>query len=277
MNILHIIDEIENFDPEVYERLGSRRATLSNVGKMGLKAAVAAVPLALGSMFNKAYAGTSAHGEILKVLNFALTLEYLEATFYRTGLDAKTGPGTGEGSFLLQDRARRVFSIIYEHEREHVEFLTKTIIALGGTPVPKPKFDFTAKGAFPTVFSNLDVFMTLSQIFEDLGVRAYKGQAPKLIDNDAVLTAALKIHSVEARHAAKVRTMRGCEGWITNSDPCKVPAAAEAVYRNENDVVQLGINLQEKLPYRREQISEAFDEPLGMHTVLQLAAPFIVA
>lgn len=271
MNILNIIDEIEKFDPEVCERLGSRRATLSSVGKMGMKAAVAAVPVALGSMFNKAYAGTAAHEEILKVLNFALTLEYLEATFYEMGLDAKMG-----GNLLLQGRERKVFGIIGMHEKQHVEFLKKTIMALGGTPVAKPKFDFTANGAFPTVFSDLATFMTLSQIYEDLGVRAYKGQATKLMSNDAVLTAALQIHSVEARHAAKVRTMRGCKGWITNSDGCKIPDAASAVYRDENNVVQAGINLQEKLPYSREQISEAFDEPLGMHTVLQLAKPFIV-
>jgi rubrerythrin len=270
MNILNIIDEIEKFDPEVCERLGSRRATLSNVGKMGMKAAVAAVPLALGSMFNKAYAGTSSHEEILKVLNFALTLEHLEATFYEMGMDARVN-----GNLLLQGRERRVFSIIGTHEKQHVEFLTKTIMALGGKPVAKPKFDFTAGGAFPTVFSDLATFMTLSQIFEDLGVRAYKGQATKLMENDAVLTAALQIHSVEARHAAKVRTMRGCEGWITNSNACMVPDAAAAVYREENNVVQLGINLQDKLDYPREQISEAFDEPLGMFTVLALAKPFI--
>lgn len=268
MNILNVFNDIEKFDPEVYERLASRRATLSNVGKMGAKAALAAVPLALGSMFNKAYAGTAAHEKIVGVLNFALTLEHLEATFYEMGLNR---PG------FLTGPERRVFSIILMHERQHVEFLTKTIMALGGTPVPKPNFDFTAGGMFSDVFSNLQTFMGVSQALEDLGVRAYKGQAPNLMENDAVLTAALQIHSVEARHAAKVRTMRGVEGWITLDNPGNLPEAAAPVYMGEANVMQLGINLEEKLAYSKEKISEAFDEPLSMEAVLNIAKGFIVA
>ncbi len=69
------------------------------------------------------------------------------------------------------------------NERQHVDFLMKTINALGGMPIQKPGFDFTAGGMFmPT---NYGQFLSLAQAFEDTGVRAYKGQAANLMSNDA--------------------------------------------------------------------------------------------
>jgi hypothetical protein len=72
----------------------------------------------------------------------------------------------------------------------------------------KPTFDFTVGGAFDP-FNNYTQFLALSQAFEDTGVRAYKGQATNLISTPDLLTAALQIHSVEARHASEVRRLRG--------------------------------------------------------------------
>lgn len=267
MNIINVIEDIEKFDPEVYERIGSRRATIHNVGKVGMKVALAAVPLALGSIFNKAYGKGQAHEKIVGVLNFALTLEYLEAEFYNMGLAA---------SGLLDGRERKVIGIIAMHENQHVEFLKKTITALGGMPVDKPMFDFTAGGAFADVFSNLETYLVLSQAFEDTGVRAYKGQAANLMENDAVLTAALQIHSVEARHAAKIRTIRGQKGWVRFDLGGNMPPAADPVYAGEANPRQAGINLLEALPmYSREAITEAFDEPLDKAQVLAIASMFI--
>ena len=74
--------------------------------------------------------------------------------------------------------------------------------ALGSAAVKPPKADFTAGGKYADVFSNFKTFLTLSQTFEDLGVAAYKGQAGNLKSNGDILTAALRIHSAEARHAA---------------------------------------------------------------------------
>jgi rubrerythrin len=267
MNIINVIEDIKKFDPEVYERLGSRRAALNSVGKMGMKAALAAVPLALGSMFNKAYAKGAAHEGIVEVLNFALTLEYLEFEFYDIGLKTPA---------LITGNARNIMETIRLHEKQHVEFLLATIKALGGTPVAKPTFDFTAGGAFAT-FRSLPTFLVLSQAFEDTGVRAYKGQAANLISNDAVLTAALQIHSVEARHAARVRDLRGQKGWIVGSDGGNMPAATNAVYAGEDNLVQAGVNLQSALPsYSVADLTAAFDEPLTKEEVLAIAGLFIV-
>ena len=135
------------------------------------------------------------------ILNFALTLEYLEDEFYRTAL---AQPG------LIPARYQAVFQTISAHETAHVALL---IQALAGAAIPKPRFDYTARGKYPGVFRNFATFAAVSNAFEDTGVAAYKGQAPALTGGGRLLTTALQIHSVEARHAAEVRRIRGLRPW----------------------------------------------------------------
>ncbi|WP_449435002.1 ferritin-like domain-containing protein [Pedobacter steynii] len=90
MNIVNILEEIEKVDGEIYERLNPRRSAMKDFYNMGKKVALAAMPLALGSMFTKAY-GQSTPTAVVEVLNFALTLEYLEYHFYNHSLLAAPG------------------------------------------------------------------------------------------------------------------------------------------------------------------------------------------
>src|SRR5690606_12593609 len=115
------------------------------------------------------------------------------------------------------------FDQIRKHEVAHVEFLRQQIGTLGGTPadLSATSFDFTGgngsgTGPFATATTNKAVLLAAAQAFEDTGVRAYKGQAGNLISNRAVLTAALRIHSVEARHAARIRRLRAAAGVMVN-------------------------------------------------------------
>ena len=285
MNLHNVLNEIEKIDPEVYDRLDGRRGAVKSLANVGGKIALAAVPLALGTLLSKAY-GQSASGQILDVLNFALTLEYLEAEFYNTGLAASGLIPVGDD--------RTAFSVIAEHENEHVQFLKTTITALGGTPVPKPTFDFTAgngsgTGPFTGVFTNYSLFLAVSQTFEDTGVRAYKGQAANLISNNEVLRAALRIHSVEARHAAHVREIRSRrtgdtlvvgmpQPWITLAQSNIASAAVQPSYNGEENTVQAGVQIIgiNGFSITAEDASEAFDEPLTKAQVLMIVDPFIV-
>jgi hypothetical protein len=81
MNIVNILEEIEKVDGEIYERLSPRRTAMKSFFNMGKKISLAAMPLALGSMFQKAYGQTTLPAAVVDVLNFALSLEYLEYHF----------------------------------------------------------------------------------------------------------------------------------------------------------------------------------------------------
>ena len=252
---------LDTLDPELLERVVDRRGAIGNITAATAALAVASVPLGLGVLAKRAFAqGGPLPQGIRDVLNFALTLEYLEAEFYQLGLAAPGLIPVGTGPVFVQ---------ISNHEDAHVALLQS---ALGANAVAKPTFDFTAGGALADVFSNYATFLALAQGFEDAGVRAYKGQAGALITDNAILTTALQIHSVEARHASKVRRLRAQKGWITGSAVDVL--ALVGVYVGEETVTQAAVNTTGFAGVNAA--TEAFDEPLTMAQVLAIAGPFIV-
>jgi rubrerythrin len=221
-------------------------------------------------MFKKAYGQDTS--KILEVLNFALTLEHLEYKFYERGCAKVSIPAGCDSDSIKSIRL---------DEMRHVKFLQTVITSLGGTPVAEAKYDFTAKGTFPTVFSSFATFLAVAQAFEDTGVRAYKGQAGNLIESNEVLTAALRIHSVEARHAAHIRWMRNklnfadIKPWITGKES-GIGAAAQASYNGEELDTQATILITningQNVPF--EAATECFDEPLTKEQVIAIVTPF---
>jgi hypothetical protein len=282
MNLFSLLDEIEKVDPEVHERMSPRRDAIKNITSFGSKVAVAALPFAFATVFKKAY-GASTPVSVNTVLNFALQLEYLESYFYNQGTAV---------SGLIAGADSASFAIIQADENHHVAFLQSV---LGSAAIAMPKIDLTAGGAFADVLTNYNTFMAVANAFEDTGVRAYKGQAPNLLGNQTVLTAALSIHAVEARHASAIRQIRASHGvaitpWITGSATVyndtgvaavngNYGAGASASYPAENNVTQGGVNVTTlasaygpTTPYN--VACEAFDEPLDMATVVSLVTPF---
>lgn len=278
MDLQNIFREIEKADPEVYNRLDTRRSAMKQFANVGRIMALAAIPIALGSMFKKAYGRTPS--AVLDVLNYALTLEYLEAAFYKKGNETAGLIPAGPGIAAL--------ATIGAHETAHVAFLKQAIQASSGSPVTSPTFDFTAKGNFPDVFSNYDTFLAIAQAFEDTGVRAYKGAAPELAGTGDVLSAALSIHSVEARHAAHIRAMRRGRGkfgadatlkdWITGKKSGIATAAVDPVYAGEENTMQGPVQITNiAAGITADAAAESFDEPLTKDQVLAIASLFIVA
>lgn len=239
----------------------SRRDALGTVGKLGLGAALASIPF----LKPEAARAQSTDGDA-GILNYALTLEYLERSFYRQALDSGNIPGD----------VTPLFQTIYDDEAAHVDFLRAALEGAGADPVDYTDDDFT----FDAFLGDFASIATLAQGLEDTGVRAYKGQAASIM-SPAFLEAALQIHSVEARHAAAIRRLSAspaAEGWIANSDTA--PDAIAAVYGPgsppstfpaESNTTQGGFQLTSTLSgYSAEEIRAAFDEPLGMDTVLTI-------
>ncbi len=132
-------------------------------------------------------------GGDLEILNYALTLEYLEAEFYTQGLAGN----------VLTGRDLELVTPIRDHEQAHVTALTETVTSLGGTPAEMPMFMFP-----DGTFTDRDMFLTAASMFEELGVTAYHGQVP-LIESAEILGAAASIAGVESRHAAVVADLLG--------------------------------------------------------------------
>ena len=272
MKIIQLLEDLTRVSEAPSLTTGApatRRESLARVGRVAIDFSKVALPFgaALAAAAPSAQAQTPTRTPI-DVFNFALLLEYLEAEFYERGLAA---------SGLVEAPNRDVIAQISKHETAHVAFLQQAIRDNGGTPIDKPEFDFTAGGTFADVFRNPATYLAVAQAFEDTGVRAYKGQAAFLVGQGDLLEAALQIHSVEARHAAVIRRIRGQEAWIPFADDSAGTATAR-VYAGEENVTQLGVNAS-MMPFSggvsAEQATEAYDEPLETGDVNAIAGLFM--
>ena len=193
MSVTHL-PPVEELDVDGAIQEAASKVDPSTRASFLRKAGVGAGALALGGTLLGSLA-EGAEGAVPKsdvaILNFALTLEYLEAAFYTEA--ERSGFG---------GKPRQFARVVGAHERAHVAFLRK---ALGSAAVARPKFDF--KGTT----TDASKFLATAKVLEDTGVMAYAGQGPRL-KTKALVAAALSIHSVEARHAAWVRDILGGRG-----------------------------------------------------------------
>ena len=273
---------LAGIDPEITERLLTRReairkgASVSSVVAAGLT--MGSVPVAIAALSTDVFG--QAPSDVLDVLQFAFILENLENEFYKAvlGTSALAAQNTAFNAVraLIPDAAKQAFQQIQKHEQQHTDFLRTTIPAFGGTAptITAADFDFTGgngsnTGPFARATTELDFLLLAAQAFEDTGVRAYKGQAGRLLINgnnnaDVALESALRIHSVEARHAAKVRRIRRARntgdtslrfsGYVRGTGlaaagagnianpPAEVVAALNLIYANEGNTQHVVFN-----------------------------------
>jgi len=221
-------DAVGNIGETAREQLTSRRGFLAGsaaVGAVGLTGAgISVVGAEDGdgaegdddSMDNGD--GTKDETTDVDILNYALTLEHLEATFYAKGLEdfsddefrhADLGCGVCDDVRMkIPDQVK----VVGEHEAAHVDQLTKVIEQLGGEPVEAAEYDFG--------YETPAEFLGVAKALENTGVAAYAGAAPS-IQNGDLLSAALSIHSVEARHAASFNALNGVSPYPNAFDEAK--------------------------------------------------------
>jgi hypothetical protein len=170
---------------------------------------------AVGPYVSGAFAA-SGSGDI-DILNFALTLEYLETDFYKVKGKAVS----------LSGEAKALATLFGDEEAEHVAALTKAISGAGGMPVKKPTF------VFPV--TDQASFLKLAYTLENVGVGAYNGAGPSLM-NKAYLAAAGSIVQVEARHAAAIALLTG--GKITPNGAFDKPLSKAAVLKAAGPLIK---------------------------------------
>jgi rubrerythrin len=182
------------------EQSSSRSQFLKLAGGTGAASALALFIAACGGDDKKSSSSsttksssTASKGD-LAILNYALTLEYLESDFYNQVIKS------GE---LKTKAVVEVAKTIAEDEMEHVQALTAAVKQLGGTPAAKPKTKFGS-----VIQGGEKKILTTAAAVENLGASAYLGQAGR-IKSKTVLAAALSIHSVEGRHAAVLNQVLG--------------------------------------------------------------------
>ena len=222
---------------EVLERPDTRSAFLRKLGVGG--ATIVGGGVLLGGTAGVARAGHGDSVPDVDVLNYALTLEYLEAAFYTQALGgagttgvpsarAKFSRGVISGNATIAGFGGRIRSTAYDyliairnHEVTHVNFLRT---ALGAAAVPAATFNFTA------ALRNVGTFLATARVLEDTGVMAYDG-AIRYIDKGDFLQAGAQIATVEARQAAYLRLITRLSPFPSAFDVGKKPSEILAAAR----------------------------------------------
>lgn len=156
-------------------------------------AGIIGVGSTLTVLLRSGYVAAQTEDDDIDILNYVLTLEYLEADFYERGL----------GADRLSGRDLALVEPIGAHERAHVSLITSTVEKLGGTPVEQPSFNYPSG-----TFDSRDKFLQAAYTFEALGVTAYHGQVTNF-QNGELLAAAATIAGTESRHAAILADLTG--------------------------------------------------------------------
>jgi hypothetical protein len=185
---------------EAADAVGVSRADLLRKAAIGGSALLASGAF-LGMIAGPAGAAATASAGDIAILNYALTLEYLEEAFY----------SNVESHNILKGRMKTFAEVAGRDEAQHRAFLVK---ALGAKAIKKPSFEFGSATQSASAFAKTAIAL------EDTGVSAYAGQGPK-IQNKTILAAALSVHSVEARHAAWIRALVNAPG--RQGAPAPVP------------------------------------------------------
>lgn len=173
-----------------FNREGDRRNFMKWAGIIGVGST-----FAVAGARNRFAIAQQVPNSDIEILNYALTLEFLEADFYSRGLERD----------VLSGRELELVQPIRDHEEAHVTQLTSTISDLGGEPVEEPQFNYPGG-----TFNQKNAFLQTAVTFEELGVDAYHGQVTRIKTVD-ILAAAAAIAGVESRHAAILEDMTGGE------------------------------------------------------------------
>ena len=200
------------------------------------------------------------------VLNYALTLEHIEYALYRDGLEKFDDDQLRNadqvqvyGDEIRNDIPGRIRTV-RDHEKDHVDRISTVVSDLGGEPVDEAEYDFD-KSYYQPYFTP-ETFIETAMVLENTGVAAYKGAAPAIKNND-ILSAALGIHSVEARHASFLNELNGMSPYPDAVDeaqsPEEVTKAADSYFSDDDAGSTTMSDLEEDAEYDRKNAGDPDD------------------
>ncbi len=279
MNVHKLIKILEDTDPEAFEQTQSRRSIFRN---LATRASAMTVPLALGALIPRAEAKTTS--KIGEGFGLILILSNLQRGLYEVGLHS---PG-----LIPSPADETVIQKLLNLKKARIETLSGLLDSIGEDHPPIPAIDFTGghgtgTGPFQKVFTDFEQFLNLAQCLEDLSVRAYKGQMAIFMVHNNFMQAMMRMHSCEARIAAKIRMMRRelpgssplLEPWVRGDQSHIKDVFFENFYSGEANQVQMGFAIPgiNGMPVSQHAATEAFDEPLPADRVMEVIKKFFAA
>ena len=303
MNLLNLLARLADLDTTTLPAAAPRRAALGRLGQAG----TALLPgLLLAGLAQPATAAPHDTRTRLDVLLLIRQLAALQSELYARAL----GLRTGFAALALSGTEKAGLQTIQQQEALRVTLFSKLITDGGATLPADPRYDFTGSkngtqaALYPDVQTNPETFLRVAQLLEDTGVRALLGQAEYIRNDGYLFEALVRAQSVEARHAAHIRTLRRQRGavvksWVSPSDAAITTAGTVAAqaYAGESNMVQVytptstttsdpvSVPFSSTLPINvgtpqlstagiLEKVAEAFDEPIDAIVATNLADLF---
>lgn len=230
---------------------------------------IGAIPVALAALSRSASAQTTT--DLKDGLQLCLLVTQLQADLH---LKAASASGFLPSADLSAMSGMRV------QDAAQVQVIGSLITQQNDTPADQPVFDYTAKGAFPGFSFASGQYSTYQIIvhgLEDLGVRAMKGQIARMTANTNVMSQMATLASVQGRHAAEIRRIRGKKAWVTTNSRDDLPAIFQPAYDGEEATVHNGYDSSALASANggTNPVSEAFDEPLTKAQAMVILQKFL--
>lgn len=272
MKLGNIIDAIEGLGNNGQDK-ADRRGLLRSWSKAGL---LLATSMAITS---------KAHAEEDKVrisdaMNVILDMAHLISEYYSAALRTEGLIPTG--------KQRQTFLAMYADITGHIGYMKGQIIAMGGKPVDVKGYDFsggqgTEAGPFENSLSDYNIFLELAQLMEDIATGSFKSQVGNFTTSRAVVESAFNMHSINARHAAHIRSLRKALGvdvepWITMYNGVSDREIDNEVYHRESTAIQLDFTITEitKGKVSANRSREAFDDEFNTGEVIAFIRKFVI-
>jgi len=230
---------------------------------------IGAIPVALAAISRSASAQTTT--DLLDSLQFVLLIVQMQNDLHLRAASASGFVPSSDVSAM---------AAIGTQDGAQEQTLDSLITSLNATPNATPSFDWTAKGAFPNfsfAAGQYSTYQIIAQGLEDLGVRAFKGQIARMTANPAAMVQVATYGSIQARHAAEIRRIRGKKAWITGSSRDDLPAFFQPVYDGEEATIHAGYDSSALAGADGglNAVTEAFDEPLTKSQAQAVITPFL--